>query len=141
MKIDGMKVVDAKRKFSVVIRRGDVASADKKAPATCAAAKALSRLPKVSEARVHLSRTYLQIGNRWVRYRTPLALRAEIIAFDRGGTFDAGVYKLETIHDDARLGKRRKRYPETGRKPTAGNRGKNHRMTGVRPHAPGKGDN
>jgi hypothetical protein len=56
----------------------------------------------VKEARVHLSRIYLRTNDtNWVRYQTPVELRQEIIAFDRGGVFEPREFKLTPITPSA----------------------------------------
>jgi hypothetical protein len=55
-------------------------------------------------ARVHVARTYLKIGNKWLRCITPESLRSEIVAFDRGGKFEPGEFELKAIPDSMRLG-------------------------------------
>jgi len=100
MKINGIDVQDADKPLVLNIREAD-AKTGKKDPAKCAAAKAACRLTGVIEARVFRTRTYLLCadarrkgGKVWIRYMTPGPLRGEIIAFDRGGTFQPDDYML-----------------------------------------------
>lgn len=92
--IDGIDVVDAHKKVVLHISPRDINSARVKNPASCAAARACVRDLNCKEARVHLSRVFLKMRGKWVRYNTPGSLRAEIIAFDRGGKFSPGEYTL-----------------------------------------------
>src|SRR5262245_60716231 len=94
MKIDGLPVVDALRSVILHINKGDVAKGRKKSPSKCAAPLARIREFKVKEARVHLGRTYVRVNDKWIRYLTPHSLRSEMIAFDRGGSFDPGEHRL-----------------------------------------------
>lgn len=98
MKIDGKHVVDAKRRLLLKIMRSDIKAAQIKSPKACVAAQACVRRPEVQEARVHLSRVYLKTkkgrGFQWTRFITPGPLKQEIIAYDRGGSFEPGTYEL-----------------------------------------------
>jgi len=119
----------------IVITERDIERGAQKDPLHCAAAISCCRLPRVIEARVHTSTTYLRGRNgKWVRYRTPSALRMGMISFDRGGAIEAGAYVLRPIQPS---------HQATGaRQGTAGNGAKpkttrpRHNILGVRPHAP-----
>jgi len=92
--IDGLPVFDAKRPIKLVITKHDCERGDPKHPESCAAARALRR-SGAKDVRVHLGRVYArQNDGNWLRYLTPRALRSEIIAFDRGGSFAPGEYHL-----------------------------------------------
>lgn len=96
--IDGLPIMDAKTVLPLKITKADIAKSDSKDPAFCAAANACRRQHHVAEVRVHLGRVYVRQNKaNWVRYETPQALRAEIIAFDRGGTFSPGEYELRPL--------------------------------------------
>lgn len=97
MKIDGIPVKDALKSLNVRITRRDIQLANTKDPNHCAAARAICNNAGADAARVHVGRTYVKFGNQWTRYVTPKALRTEIIAFDRGGKFEAGTYRLEKV--------------------------------------------
>lgn len=135
MEIKGQKVYDANKPLKINISKRDVQLGGVKNPKTCAAARALCRQKDVTEAAVHLSRTYVKRAGKWERYVTPLALRSEIIAFDRGGEFDPGDYTLASPHPHIRLGSKRK-PTRTGTHPQRGSRIKPHIVSGVRVHAP-----
>jgi hypothetical protein len=94
MKIGGLPVKDLTKKMKIKISKADCEVGKSKDPGACAAARACKRLPSCTEARVHIARTYLKIGKKWLRCLTPDALRSEIIAFDRGGSFAPGEYEL-----------------------------------------------
>ena len=133
MKIKGLKVVDATNPVDIHITTKDVQTGGVKDPFGCAAAKACVRDLKVTEAKVHLGRVYLRKSDRWVRYMTPQSLRTEIIAFDRGGGFDAGDYTLKPPSPATQLGYRKPTGPKKTR-----NRQKikpRHVVVGIRPHA------
>lgn len=96
MEIAGKKVVDAKRSAKIVITKRDTETGDNKNPSSCAAALAAKRdVPECLSARVHIGRVYVEHKDKWVRYFTPDALRTEIVAFDRGGSFQPGEYVLK----------------------------------------------
>src|SRR5882672_10461302 len=93
MEINGKKVVDARTSAKIAITDHDVKDGANKNPSGCAAALAAKRDVKdCISARVHIGRVYIEMPTRWVRYMTPESLRTEIIAFDRGGTFQPGQY-------------------------------------------------
>jgi hypothetical protein len=93
--IDGKPVFDAKRPISLTITPNDIAKADRKEPIDCAVARACRRELHAKEARVHLGRVYVRMNEgNWQRFVTPKALRSEIIAFDRGGSFEPGTFAL-----------------------------------------------
>ncbi len=95
MEINGKKVVDATKKLKIHITQRDAKIGDNKNPSGCAAALAVKRdASDCISARVHIGRVYVETPTKWIRYQTPDSLRSEIIAFDRGGTFDPGDYLL-----------------------------------------------
>lgn len=99
MKIDGLPVKNLTRPITLEISEQDCKRGNQREPGSCAAALALIReYPNCTEARVHLGRVFLKIGNRhWLRGKTTGALRTEIAAFDKGGTFDPGTYKINPL--------------------------------------------
>jgi hypothetical protein len=106
--IEGLPVIDARKPLQLHITPGDINRADIKEPHNCAVARACKRELHVIEARIHLSRVYLKTNKgSWTRYFTPDALRAEIIAFDRGGSFEPGEFTLKVPIPSKKLGKRR----------------------------------
>jgi hypothetical protein len=115
--IDGLPVMDAKRPVRLKIIPADIQGANVKEPDDCAIARACRRQLHVIEARVHLTRTYLRTNTgNWVRYATPPAARAEIIAFDRGGRFVPSEFILKPVPERDRLGAPRRGGKATGKK-------------------------
>lgn len=107
MKIKGFPVVNARAPLVINITARDTSRGHTKNPNACAAARAcLREVDGCTEVRVHLSRTYILIGERWHRYATSPSIRAEIIAFDRGGSFAPGQYMLGSTTTAAASGKR-----------------------------------
>lgn len=95
--IGGKPVVDAARAVTLHISAMDTKKGGVKDPGACAAALAAMReIPNCTAARIHLGRAYIfnEKKKHWIRFKTPEALRGEIIAFDRGGSFEPGEYKL-----------------------------------------------
>lgn len=106
--INGLPIVDSKKSLKITINKNDIDMANPKEPADCAIARACRRELHVKEARIHLGRVYLRSNEgNWVRYMTLPALRNEIIAFDRGGTFAPGEYTLKSIPPSHKLGERK----------------------------------
>lgn len=138
MKIDGLRVVDPKGKITLRITAADVKAGNTKDPGGCAAARCIMReVPNCVAARVHLGRTYIKTEKNWLRFITPEPLRGEIIAFDRGGSFEPGVYTLRPMppssRDDNKTWKssdKGRQNPKHKQKPRA----KPHTVTGVRQH-------
>lgn len=98
--INGKPVVNASRSVSLHISPMDTKKGNVKNPGACAAALAAMReIPNCTAARVHLGRAYVynEKKQHWVRFKTPESLRSEIIAFDRGGSFQPGEYKLRPL--------------------------------------------
>jgi hypothetical protein len=98
MEINGKKVVNATKPLHLNITPRDVKFGDNKDPGGCAAARAILReVPDCTKARVHLGCTYVEEPKRWLRYKTPGALRTEIVSFDRGASFTPGPYTLRPL--------------------------------------------
>lgn len=135
MQIAGLPVVDAPKKLTITITAKDVAKGNTKDPATCAAAQACLRQADCTEARVHLGRTYLKVGKKWVRYHTPESLRGEIISFDRGAMFQPGEYTLTAMQPTKRAtGKAQSSSRASRAKKNQKPRTKPHVVYGVRSH-------
>jgi hypothetical protein len=104
MKIEGTPVKDADEKIILHITKMDVRAGAKKNADSCAAAKALCREHQCEAAKVHMSRAYIKKGGKWIRFEVSPALRAEVLAFDRGGAFEPGEYILNPPRPVSRLG-------------------------------------
>lgn len=141
MKIDGIEVEDAKKPVVLHITKRDATSGQKD-PKSCAAAKAACRLEGVLEARVYRGRTYLlfRLANGkkiWRRYHTPISLRTEITAFDRGGAFEPDDFELKPLTASQLLGAK---PPGAQSGPRATKRKPHHVIKGIREHGPRSGD-
>ena len=133
MHISGLPVVDAKTPLIIRINKRDVKLGHTKDPGACAAARCLLRsVPKIQAARVHLSRSYIQIGNtHWVRYATPQSLRSEVVSFDRGGKFLPGAHALLPL-TEGQLPSGRRQGGKDRPKRRKGKKRAYHVVTGVR---------
>lgn len=106
-KLEGREIHNATTPLVITITKDDIRKGNNKAPDACAAAQAcLRQLPQIEQARVHLSRIYLKMKPKhgqkegpWVRFATPRALRNEIVAFDRGGKFQADEFTLLPVEE------------------------------------------
>lgn len=112
MKIAGVPVKDADDKIVLKITKADVRWGAKKNSDSCAAAKALCRQESCEAAKVHMSRAYIKKGGKWLRFAVPDALRNEVLAFDRGGTFEPGEYTLTPVQPTVRLGADKRDRPK-----------------------------
>ena len=119
--IEGLPVRNLKHKIRLTISDEDCKKGNKKAPNACAAALAATRqIPHCHEARIHIGRVFLKMGNGnkklyWLRGKTTGALRTEIATFDRGGTFEPGVYDINPLSPtELPTGKRRGNVPKFG---------------------------
>jgi hypothetical protein len=126
--LDGLKVVDADHNLIIDITKGDVSHSNKKDPANCAAAQAIKRQFKCKKVKVFMSRTYVQEGNKYVRYVTPQAVNREITSFDRGSGFEPGEYKINKPPTSQKLGHYRGKKTKT----TGAKRSKYHFTANVR---------
>lgn len=142
MKYQGLEVYDAKKPLHIHVSRRD-AMTGRKEPDNCAAAKAIMHEPGVLEARVFLSRMYVKkrsaAGGKpyWLRHMTPLSIRGEMIAFDRGADFTPGDYTFPPLPPSGRLGADHHKSSDTRKRH---DRGKpRHYVAGIRPHGPNRG--
>ena len=136
LKIDGMPVHDAKSRVVIEISRQDINSGKSKEPSSCAAARAcLRQVPKCTSVRVYKSRTYLKLGTKWFRYHTPLSMRLEIVAFDRGTNFLPGVYVLSPMQPSHRglgISQSKSKAPNGNKNKVKSKRAPPHLIEGVR---------
>lgn len=109
MRINGKKVVDAKKPLKITITARDANGASRRDPGNCAAARAIVRGYReegATGARVHLGRTYIEYDDKWVRYNTPRSLKTEIVSFDRktNPEYSCGEYNLAPPSPSERIG-------------------------------------
>lgn len=115
----GLPLIDATKDLEICVTKRDVSISRKNDPASCAAANAIKRETKAVEAEVHISRTYIKQGNKWIRFITPQSISREITSFDRLAIFEPGTYNLKAPSVAMLLGQGRKskRGPHTTSKP------------------------
>jgi hypothetical protein len=133
--IDGLTVINAKKPVTLHINRNDVAKADRKEPEDCVVARACRREMHAKEVRVHLGRIYVRTNEgNWTRYMTSKSMRDEIIAFDRGGQFEPGVFTLKEPPPTRQTGRHQggPMKPRRLRKSTGKKRSPPHVVTNVR---------
>lgn len=94
MHLDGLPVYDAKEPVIFTVTKRDIQRGGLQEPDSCAIAIACKRHEHSSDARIHIYHSYILHKDHWLRYRTPICVAREIIAFDRGGTFEPGEYQL-----------------------------------------------
>ena len=142
MEINGKQVVNASKPVTINITPRDVANGDNKNPSSCAAARAAKHsIEECISARVHIGRVYIEQDKKWVRYNTPDALKQEIIAFDRGGTFQPGEYILRPVSEGETAEGRARKRGDKNRDRSSHTRNprkliakiKRHEVTGIRP--------
>ncbi len=112
--IDGRPIINATKPVTLEVNGKDIAKADRKEPLDCVVARACRRDLGAKEVRVHLTRIYIRFGDGgWQRFATPPSMRADIIAFDRGGTFPPGTFVLNPPPPSQRAtGKRKGSEPQ-----------------------------
>ena len=103
MKLDGLPVIDAKEPIEFTVTRRDINRGGLQAPDSCAMALACKREHHSKDVRIHIHYSYVLEKDHWLRYRTPGCVVREIIAFDRGGSFDPGEYQLLVPYKSDRL--------------------------------------
>ncbi len=128
MKINGKRVVDARKNLELHIQKRDIAGAAKKRHESCAAARAIVRELHAMSALVGRSKTYVEFSKGWVRYSTPTSLRLAVMVFDKGGTFEPDTYILRPPQKGHELGAR----GGQSRGNHEGKRNPRHAFSGVR---------
>jgi hypothetical protein len=93
------EIVNAKAKVEIEVPLQLTKSTRRKNAYHCVFAEACARMPHVDEAIIHLSTAYLRFRGEKVfrRYRVQTRLRDQIVAFDKHGEFEPGIYTLGTI--------------------------------------------
>ena len=109
--INGRKVIDATDSMELVVTDTDCELATRRNHSSCAVARACMKRTG-TDALIHLSRVYVKQHKLhendediWVRFIVKNSLRTQIVAFDQGGSFAPGTYKLHAPRKNHRLGK------------------------------------
>jgi|SRR6185312_7391883 len=152
--IDKVPVLNATKQAVIHIKPLDVKRGNTGDPGKCAAARACVHDLHASAALVHVARTYVQMtakaarqfvsgrnehkrGPVWVRFRTPLAVRTEVVTFDRASKFQPGTYTLPPLQPSHRATGRRIGGPHKKRKTYVSRRPRpRHVLAGVRKFEP-----
>lgn len=85
---------DSDRAIDIEVSNIDIHDSKPLDPTDCAIAKAFKREAHVDAAIIGISSSYLIKGHTAIRFKTPIAVRGEIINFDRHGDFQEGHYYL-----------------------------------------------
>jgi len=100
------KVIDGKDHLQIDVTPRDTASKAVKNHSSCALAVACKRAMELDGAIIARSVAYLVKGNQAVRYSMQDSTTREIVAFDRGATFEPGKYQLKDPRESAKIGAR-----------------------------------
>jgi hypothetical protein len=111
-RVGGRNCIDATSTIEIEITEEDTKFANRKDHTNCVMARACMK-QESTDAIVHISRIYLKVKDKdlWTRYGVDNSLRTEIIAFDRGGKFAPGIYKLHKLQPCKKLGADKRKRP------------------------------
>lgn len=109
----GIPIVDATEDMVLEVRPADIKKGAAKTPEGCAFARACKRQNKGQVVGAHFYRTtaWVELPDKIVRYRLPPSMTQEIVAFDRGGPMEPGLYKLKAPAGTTKLGSNRNKKP------------------------------
>lgn len=116
---DVTTVHDATKGITIEVTKHDAATSAKKDHKTCAAAVACKRQMHLDGVIISRAIAYMVKGTVATRYVLPESLAREVIAFDRGGSFEPGEYTLKKPDKHILIGTKRK-----GRNNTKHNKGR-----------------
>lgn len=106
---------DATEDVEIEVLPKDVQTNKRKSFEGCAFARACKRSLEIDGAIISTTRAYLVVGNTATRYNVPHAIQKEITSFDRGASFEPGMYRLKAMRPNERYGARKKYNPSNGR--------------------------
>lgn len=98
------EVKDAKKGVVIEVTKRDVNSSRVKDHKECAMAVACKRMMDLDGVIISRSTAYLVKDGKAIRYSVPMHVQKEIVAFDRGGIFEPGEYRLQRPHEAITLG-------------------------------------
>lgn len=137
-KIDGQEVGNAAVPLIITVEKRDIARGKRQNENACAVAVAAVRQVRgCTAAKIHLGVLYLMINGTWRRWRTPSAMRTEIIVFDRGGAFQPDQYQFLPITTAALVRKVKNSSSTPKRRAPRWKRSKPHVLENVRNSAHG----
>jgi len=113
--INGKPTVYATQPITLHVKQYDVDRGDPNDPGGCAAARCIKRELRARAAFVHKGRVYIfPIDNDvCLVYQTPKGLWGELIAYDRGGRFMPGEFRIPPVSPSNRPGMRSKRKADS----------------------------
>lgn len=114
---DVSAVKDATKAVRIEVTKADVRTSAVKSHKGCAMAVACKRKMHLDGVVISRSIAYLVKENLATRYEVPAALAREVVAFDRGGSFETGEYQLKKPHAYIAMGTSRKTGKRDGSKP------------------------
>lgn len=109
-----LQVIDAVKPLMIEVTPQDAAKSTRGKHSKCAMAVAVERL--FEGAIISRARSFIIQGDTAFRYQTPASVAREITSFDRGATFDPGVYQLSPP-EKALGAKHGKRGDKNGHRP------------------------
>lgn len=130
----GLKIVDAKEPLTIEVLPNDVNKRGKKDQRHCAFACAAKRQLKTDEAFVFKTSAYVRSGDTLVRYNLPPSVTREIVAYDRSGEMEPGIYQFSKVNKSDLRKNFKKYYSKKDRTGRRDGKGKTirHRTTNVR---------
>lgn len=94
-KARGLRLIESTKPLILVVNAKDIKLASTKQADECAFARACKRRnTQVERAYFFRSTAYIQTKKTLTKYKIPTSMQKEIVAFDRGGKFAPGNYKL-----------------------------------------------
>lgn len=97
-------VRDADKNVIIEVTKADVSASARRAHEGCAMAVACKRKLKVDGVIISRSIAYVVKGKKALRYFVPASVAREVVAFDRGASFEPGSYVLRRPDKSSRLG-------------------------------------
>lgn len=97
-------VTDAVKPIQIEVAQADSKNAKVRNHQACAMAVACKRAMKADGVIVALTKAYVIMGKRAVRYQLPESVSREVISFDREAGFAPGTYQMSVPNPNAKLG-------------------------------------
>lgn len=100
-----VKFVEESDKYVTVrVSKNDCNGAKEMDPTNCALARAVKKEFSADGVVIGMSTSYVINGKKAIRFETPMAVRQEIISFDRHHDFEPGEYYLKPASKSNKLG-------------------------------------
>ena len=91
---DVQTIKQAKRNLPIEVMRQDMTTKGRKKHDQCVMAEACKRSLHADGAIISLGTAYIIRGKTATRYKVPQAVSREIVSYDRGSSFEPGLYTL-----------------------------------------------